>query len=298
MAKFCLSFIFNHQYEKNIPKLKEIYKDRFSEIRYLSPFSTYNDDQEVIPIYEASINFQGYIAQAYTHLPKDCEYYIFCADDLLLNPQFNENNILNNLKCHNKSYIKYLNPVWEHSYAWHKFNECNNYPNDDCIIDYSKLLPSRDELLSRYEKFGFKYRNLGLRNFLGVHNKGITYERIWNGLNYILKTRFKRYIHLPLIEGYSDFIIIPSQSLKSFCHYCGIFAAMNIWVDSAIATSLVLSSENIQTEKGHSYKGTEIWNDHELTEKTANSKNSLAQITKIFEENELYIHPIKLSKFS
>ena len=51
--------------------------------------------------------FQGYIA-GYQHLPKNCEY-IFCADDLLVNPQFDEENILNNLNCHNKSYIKYLN---------------------------------------------------------------------------------------------------------------------------------------------------------------------------------------------
>ena len=99
MSKICLSFIFNHQYEKNIPKLREIYGDRFSTIRYLSPFSTYNDDQDVIPIYETSINFQGYIAQSFKYLPNDCDYYIFCADDLLLNPDFNENNILDRLDC-------------------------------------------------------------------------------------------------------------------------------------------------------------------------------------------------------
>ena len=99
MSKICLSFIFNHQYEKNIAKLREIYGDRFSTIRYLSPFSTYNDDQEVIPVYETSINFQGYIAQSFKFLPNDCDYYIFCADDLLLNPDFNENNIIDRLDC-------------------------------------------------------------------------------------------------------------------------------------------------------------------------------------------------------
>jgi len=298
MPKICLSFIFNHQYEKNIPKLKDIYGDRFSVIKYLSPFSTYNDDQEVIPIYETSINFQGYIAQAYQHLPKNCEYYIFCADDLLLNPQFDEENILNNLNCHNKSYIKYLNPVWEHSFAWHKFSECNDYPNDGCHVDYSNLLPTRNELLLRYEKLGFKYRNLGLRNFFGVHHKGITCERLWSGLKYIFRTKLKRYVHLPLIEGYSDFIIIPSKSLKLFCHYCGIFSAMNIWVDSAIATAMILSSEEIKTEKDHSYKGIEIWHENELFKKIALSENKLNQLSKIFEENEFYIHPIKLSKFA
>ena len=297
MSQICLSFIFNHQYEKNIPKLREIYGNRFSEIRYLSPFSTYNNDQDIIPIYETSINFQGYIAQAYQYLPKNCEYYIFCADDLLLNPLFGEKNILDYLNCYNHSYIKYLNPVWEHSFAWHKFNECNDYPNDNCIIDTSNLLPSRKDLLCKYKNFGFNYKNIGFKNFLGIYEKGITYERIWSGLIYMLKTRFKRYVHLPLIEGYSDFIIIPSKSLKLFCHYCGIFAAMNMWVDAAIATSMILSSDQIRTEKDHSYKGTEIWDSKKLVKKIAKSENKLNQLKELFENDEFYIHPIKLSKF-
>lgn len=298
MSKICLSFIFNHQYEKNIPKLREIYGDRFSIIRYLSPFSTYNNDQEVIPIYETSINFQGYIAQSLKHLPHDCDYYIFCADDLLLNPNFNEYNIIDRLNCKKTSYIKYLNPIWEHSFAWHKFAESNNYPNIGCNIDFQSLLPSREKILNKYNEFDIKYKNISLRNFRGIYEKKITWHRIWSGLKYIIKTNFKRYVHLPLIEGYSDFIIIPAQSLKRFCHYCGIFSAMNIWVDAAIATALVLSSDKIRTEKDHSYRGTEIWNEDELVLKIATSKNKLDQIKNLFDKDEFYIHPIKLSKFT
>ena len=298
MSKICLSFIFNHQYEKNIPKLRKIYGDRFSTIRYLSPFSTYNEDQEVFPVYETSINFQGYIAQSLKYLPDNCDYYIFCADDLLLNPAFNENNIIDKLGCDNTSYIKYLNPIWEHSFAWHKFEECNNYPNEGCNIEYQSLLPSRNELLKKYKEFGFEYKNINLNNFRGIHDKTITWQRIWGGLKYLIKTKFKRYVHLPLIEAYSDLIIVPSQSLERFCHYCGIFSAMNIWVDAAIATALVLSSDKIRTEKDHCYKGTEIWNEEELVLRASNSKNKLDQISKIFDNNEFYIHPIKLSRFT
>jgi hypothetical protein len=255
------------------------------------------DDDEIIPIYEKSINFQGYIAQSFKYLPDNCDYYIFCADDLLLNPDFTENNIIDRLACEKTSYIKYLNPIWEHSFAWHKFEECNNYPNEGCNIDYQSLLPSRIKLLKKYKEFGLGYKNINLKNFRGIHDKTITWERIWSGLKYLIKTKYKRYVHLPLIEGYSDFIIVPSQSLKKFCHYCGVFSAMNIWVDAAIATALVLSSDKIRTEKDHSYKGTEIWNEDELSLKTASSKNKLDQITKLFDNDEFYIHPIKLSKF-
>ena len=140
------------------------------------------------------------------------------------------------------------------------------------------MLPSRIELLDKYKKFDIKYRNINLKKFRGIYDKTITWERIWSGLKYLIKTKFKRYVHLPLIEGYSDFIIVPSQSLKRFCHYCGIFSAMNIWVDAAIATALVLSSDKIRTEKDHYYKGTEIWNEDKLTLKTVNSKNKIDKL--------------------
>ena len=93
MSNICLSFVFNNQFDSNIVKLNKIYNNRFSTIRYLSPFSMLNDNQ-VIPIYETSLHFQGYFAQAYSKLPKNCEYYVFCGDDLVLNPKLNENNLI------------------------------------------------------------------------------------------------------------------------------------------------------------------------------------------------------------
>ena len=158
MPKICLSVVFNHQFEKNIPKLRNIYKERFSTIRYLSPFSK-SKDPEVIPIFETSVHFQGYFAQSFSHLPKDCDYYVFCGDDLILNPCLNESNLINTLNCNETSYIKYLNPIWEHSFAWHKFEECNQFTENNYTIPYNKLLPSRKELLKTYEFYGFKYRN-------------------------------------------------------------------------------------------------------------------------------------------
>ena len=108
MANICLSFVFNHQFERNIPKLRKFYDDRFSTIRYLSPFSK-TTEPDIVPIFEKSIHFQGYFAQALRHLPRNCDYYIFCGDDLILNPSLNEHNIIDSLNCNESSYIKYLN---------------------------------------------------------------------------------------------------------------------------------------------------------------------------------------------
>ena len=298
MAKVCLSIVFNHQYEKNISKLRDVYGGRFSTIRYLSPFSTFSKDKEIIPVFETSIHFQGYFAQAYDKLPKDCDYYLFCGDDLLLNPLLNENNIINKLNSSNASYIKYLNPVWEHSFAWHKFEECNNFHHEYSQVPLLQFLPNREELIQKYKDFGFEYRNLGFHNLFGIHHKGFTLERFVSGIKYAFSKKCRRYVHFPLIEGYSDFIIIPRKSLASFCHYCGVFAAMNLWVDAAIATAMVLSSEQVRTEKDHSYKGTEIWDQLEVKDRLNKANYELNKLPELFKKNEFYIHPVKLSTFS
>lgn len=297
MANICLSFVFNHQFEKNIPKLKKLYDDRFSTIRYLSPFSK-STEPDIIPIFETSIHFQGYFAQAFAHLPKDCEYYVFCGDDLILNPSLNERNLIDSLNCNESSYIKYLNPIWEHSFAWHKFEECNRFTEKEYTIPYVNLLPSRNELLKIYENHGIKYRNLGFHNFKGVKEKRITTNRINSGVSYFLRNRNKRFINYPLVEGYSDLIVVPQGHLELFCHYCGIFAAMNLWVDAAVATALILSGSKIKTEKDSNYSGTEYWNGEEIINRLKPTHNKLDNIGKLFKEDELYIHPIKLSSYN
>jgi len=297
MVNICLSFVFNHQFENNIPKLRSLYEDRFSSIRYLSPFSR-NKDPDVIPIFETSVHFQGYFAQAFRHLPRNCDYYIFCGDDLILNPSLNEHNIIDSLNCNESSYIKYLNPIWEHSFAWHKFEECNRFTENEYTIPYQNLLPSRNELLQIYENHGLYYRNLGFHNFKGVKEKIITINRIKSGISYFLKNGNKRFVNYPVVEGYSDLIVIPHDHLELFCHYCGIFAAMNLWVDAAVATALILSGSEIKTEKDCNYSGTEYWSGHEIINRLKTINYKLDKIGEIFDKEELYIHPIKLSAYN
>ena len=297
MPKICLSIVFNHQFEKNIPKLRKLYDKRFSTIRYLSPFSRSNEP-DIIPVSETSVHFQGYFAQAYRHLPKNFDYYVFCGDDLILNPSLNEDNLINSLNSLNCAYIKYLNPVWEHSFAWHKFEDCIKFTEHEYTIPYQKLIPSRNELLEVYEKNGFKYRNLGFHNFYGIKNNSITINRIKSGASYFLNNGNKRFVNYPLVEGYSDLIVVPKKHLELFCHYCGIFAAMNLWVDAAVATALILSGSKIKTEKDSNYSGTEYWNGEEIIDRLKPSKNKLDKIGEIFNKEELYIHPIKLSSYN
>jgi hypothetical protein len=294
----CLSFVFNHQFEKNIPKLKELYKERFSTIYFLSPFTNWNQAEDIIPIYETSIHFQGYFAQAFSYLPKDFDYYVFCADDLILNPKLNEGNLIEKLSCNQSAYIKYLNPIWEHSFAWHKFSDSLSFPDANNPIPIQQFLPQREELLKTYERHGLKYRNLGLHNFRGIHQKTVSIERIICGIKYLFRYGFKRYVHFPLIEGYSDLIVIPKENLQSFCQLCGIFGAMNLWVDAAVATSMVLSCESITQEHDNDMIGKEFWNPIDAKKAISKAEGKIEKISSLFSEETSYIHPIKLSEFS
>ena len=87
-TKVCLVIEFNHRFDKNLPLLRKIYGERFSEIRFLMPFYD-GADADVIPVYESSWQFQGYLIQAYEKL-KDipCTHYLFIGDDLIINPTF------------------------------------------------------------------------------------------------------------------------------------------------------------------------------------------------------------------
>jgi hypothetical protein len=152
--------------------------------------------------------------------------------------------------------------------------------------------------LKIYENHGFNYRNVGFHNLNGIKEKRITTNRIKSGISYFLRNGNKRYINYPLVEGYSDLIVVPQGHLELFCHYCGIFAAMNLWVDAAIATALILSGSEIRTEKDSNYSGTEYWNGNEIIDRLKPTNNKLDKIGEIFKEDELYIHPIKLSSYN
>jgi len=89
-TKIVLIIIFNHRYDDNLEKLDRIYKNRFSNVYYIMPF--YDGPRlDVIPVYENSFCFQGYVAQALASFyMRDCTHYVFIGDDLLLNPNLNQ----------------------------------------------------------------------------------------------------------------------------------------------------------------------------------------------------------------
>ena len=121
-------------------------------------------------------------------------------------------------------------------------------------------------------------------------------ERIKSGLSYLFRHGLARTIPLPLVEGYSDFIVIPGAAWKYFAYLCGVFAAMNLWVDTAVATALVLSCLKIKTECDHNLHGVELWGSDQNKPEDDFRCDFDAFLTD-FPNNQLYLHPIKLSRW-
>ncbi len=88
--KTALLVIYNHRYDKNIPRIEEMYRGRFTHVFHIVPF--YDGGlPNVLPVYESSFRFQGYLSQACTHLRgKGFTHFFVVADDMLLNPRLTD----------------------------------------------------------------------------------------------------------------------------------------------------------------------------------------------------------------
>ncbi len=287
--KVLLAIIYNHQYDKNIEVIEELYRGRFSKIVHLMPFYRGKNDN-VICIYESSYSFQGYISQASKLIiDESYDYYFFLGDDCIINPQINENNLTEYFELNESGgFIKELEHL---SYknamvAFPRIDLCINrhgifrnstldVSNHLWYINQSKgkLKNKRELKVEQYlptpEEINHMYKRLGI-------NVGSEEEKA-----------------PPLLLSFSDLCIVPAKSINQFCFYCGVFAAVNLHAEVAIPSALALSCNQITTEEVVKRKGKMGFQNHENTD-----IHSLSEINALFKENTLFIHPIKLSKCS
>lgn len=324
-SKVALIFIFNHRFDKNIPVLEKIYKERFSHIYHLVPF--YDGSRpNVIPVYDNSFYFQGYLAQGFKHyFAEEYDHYIFIGDDLIINPAINENN-----------YKEYFSLSAEDSFIPEIF-DLHNFTNQDTlrflplhtINGKKKLFWSRVRDVVNYKHgiYGTESRNEmpsyneaeAIINKHGHHIKPLTYQDVYGPFPISFETDEKRRmagryvkniksytkkftLSYPLVASYSDILIVSKSSIKKFCHYCGVFAANELFVEMAIPTALLLSSEKVVTEPEIGMRGDIYWS--YMPQEAANYdaamrayQYNLQELFQHFPTNKLYIHPIKLSKW-
>ena len=282
MKNICFCVIYNHNYEKNIDHIKNIYKNRFTNLFQLMPFYTGND-KSVIGVYDNSYEFAGFITQAREKIYNpNFSHYVFIADDCFLNPNINENNILTELKLDDDSAFIYdLSLITN--------NDLRRWPR--CRSNIIKLNIKKH---LKYECFKFLPSINDARKYIELH--GIDYKLGYT-LNYVSKSLFNNSndFGYPSLKApfWSDFIIIPKESFKKFNYYCGVFSSGNIFVEITIPTSMIFTCPKIVTYRDINYKE----RIHISSFKYLKSCNyELSNVISNFPKDVLSYHPIKLSK--
>ena len=298
--RFCLVVVFNHRFDQNLPFLRSLYRDRFSTVRFLVPFYR-GDDPDVIPVFDSSATFQGYFAQAQHSLPVEgISHYVFVADDLLLNPAVNEYNLPATLRLQlHGGYTKYLKPFSSVTAHWTHFNRTLRASIFDEFVNARAELPPREEAAVRLAGHGLTCRPLGWRNLkVGPGSWGHRIKEWFTALCLVYDRREGREPPYPLLMGYADLLVVPASALPEFCHLCGVFAAMGIFVECAAPTALALAVSSLSLERDLDQQGLELWSD---ADRAALYNQYAAQFSKLigeFPEGCLYVHPVKLSHWN
>ncbi|AOW99804.1 hypothetical protein BJP34_10380 [Moorena producens PAL-8-15-08-1] len=310
--KVCLLVIYNHKFTKNVPKIEKLYGHRFEHIYHLMPFYQGNANN-IIPVFESSACFQGYIAQAQSRLPAS-DYYVFIGDDVLLHPDLNAQNLIETLGLNPDSgYIKFLIPLEKVSFAWpHKLDVIRKYIANSAWVTYRDEIPSLAMAIAilqakQIEITGrLSVGNLLAHSFFPMIRREYReyyYEpwRFLEALLFLLKNRSNLKMPYPLLNGYSDFIVVPASVFEKFSHYCGVFGAMDLFVEVAIPTALALSCPKVVTEADTAWHGYEMWNVPEKAAFTEKAQSYDYEISRLFESyftpDLLYVHPVKLSQW-
>jgi hypothetical protein len=309
MNKVALIIIYNHQYNKNIDILERIYKGRFSNVYHLVPF--YNGEkQNVIPVYESSYYFQGYVAQGFkSYYKEEFTHYFFVADDLMLNPKINENNYSEHLQLSSTSCFLPGFISLHEAGSWLRVGEAYRWNIKRIGIEANDKIPSYQDAIKKFKEYGLELKPLNFNQVNRIPNSLFEFLRPLISRDFFKHTLLiLRYLgskirkityHLPypIVGSYSDIFVVSADAIKLFCDYCGVFASTELFVEVGLPTSLVLSAKEIKTEKDLNLQGRALWTKKDYKELNKYN-NSLECLFENFPMSYLYIHPIKLSKWN
>jgi len=306
--KVCLIVVYNHNYEKNYEIIESIYGKRFSYIYHLIPF-TRRSEKNVFSVYSSSLFFGNYLAQtAQRFQPIKFDYFFIIADDVLLNPIINEENLEKMFKVNSSTayFPRFINLEFENKY-WQRSIDALNWKMKHKGLEIERLLPDYESWSKKLLNFNFSNK-ISIRSILRLGIEGYGPRALTcfdsygilknvflflnnlplNGL-YFFKWIFKGgRSPRPLAGGYSDIFIVPSNYFSDFCHLLGMLSSSFLHVELAIPTSLLL-------QKDLSFSNNENLGKYGETENPALFWDNKAGAY-FFPENLLYLHPVKLSQ--
>jgi len=305
-TKVALVVIYNYRFDKNIDTVEKIYTPRFSHIFHLVPFYT-GRKPNVIPVYEHSYHFQGHVAQGFPGFHHDdFTHYFFIHDDLVVNPAIDERNFMAEMQLpDDHAFITRFNPHNTGKAFWIHVKTAFDWKVRQNGLNIVDELPPPDTVTQRFKR-------------LNLPHAPLRFEQIWKtpktpgqwaealrkrpAFCYrYLKARIRKerfHLSFSLVGAYADIFIVPATAIHRFRHYCGLFAAGNLWVEHAIPTALVMSTDKIVVTHNHSrYRGKALWSATEKKELDP-FQNSLTTLLQDFPADYLFLHPVKLSSWT
>lgn len=300
ISKVCLLIIYNHRYDANIDKLERIYQSRFSDIYHIMPF--YDGTREnVISVYECSFRFEGYVAQALKSIHEDYEHYLFVADDVVLNPTINQENYRDWFGVDEHSAFITFTKSLREMRGWGI-----NRRFMDPFPKFEKYQGTlwKDEIISAEEAFAIAQKQGYERDEFTMDSSMVwdarkklkEYPRL---ILMFLRTLVfgKKYCPYPIWGGYSDVFVIPGKDIERIGHMLGVFAAMDLFVEEAIPTALHLICDELVEEKDLKAKSNTLWGNTAREELENRFEREYHRLIEEWDEDCLFIHPIKLSKW-
>ncbi len=302
--RVALLIVYNHRYDKNIPRLEKIYKDRFSNRFHLVPFYDGNCDIDgtVIPVVGHSYFFQVYLCQAYYYLrTRFGEHYFsdyfIVADDMIIHPNINENNIWGVIGINKgNDFFPTLIELQTLKYPW-RAHQALRYKRKQPGVEILNEIPTVEEAKKKFDYYGVRYDRIPLSSLI---NPKFRWKRMMYNLIYNSYWKFlfsNRELDYPLVGGYSDIFLVTDQSIERFIHFCGAFAASGLFVEFAIPTSLLLASNKVKFFKDVKMTSGALW--REKKDEFLDKYNyNLDKLVENFPDNVLFLHPVKLSKWN
>jgi hypothetical protein len=166
-----------------------------------------------------------------------------------------------------------------------------------------RYLPSREDALSRFRMFGMSSmasprdtptaassQNLVLR-LARRAGRAVKYTLFGSGF----AAWYQRDLPYPLAYGISDFFVVRKSAAEKFSTYCGALAALDVFVEAAVPTALVLACDKLGTGDDTSLKCKWTWSGSGVSI-GSQAAFDYSTICQEFDENLLFIHPVKFSQ--
>lgn len=304
MSRVKLISVFNHRYDKNIDTLKRLYKSKFSDIKFLVPFYDGEDDC-VIPVKRnVSYNFQGFFWEGLEkYFDEDTEYYLFLADDAILNPNLNEHNIVEALMP--KGEAAYVTGVYKlnkpYGIEW-AHAAYSNLSTAYLAKNFAGFIPSYEDMLKKMQAYFGSFDEYIDQYFIENRSAVENWVKARRENVFNMTKRADNKMRYPVAMGWSDIVMVHKNILFEFARICGLFAAMHMFCEVAVPTALVYTCgpNNISTlpqlNKINGLNQKVLW-DKDRERILLDNNKSLAALLNSFPEKDLLIHPVKLSQW-